>query len=99
MADAARGYRSRMLGREAMYRRSLALLAAVADGWDDDRIACALASVDVEMQGRLTTRPRDSLARPVDQSGSSSSSAMDRASWPRRPSGSGPFTRTHHRTG
>ena len=42
----ARGYRSRMFGREAMYRRSLALRAAVADGWDDERIARALASVD-----------------------------------------------------
>lgn len=42
----ARGYRSRMLGREAMYRRSLALRAAVSDGWDDERIARALASVD-----------------------------------------------------
>ncbi len=42
----SRGYRSRMLGREAMYRRSLALRAAVADGWDDERIARALASVD-----------------------------------------------------
>ena len=42
----AMGYRSRMLGREAMYRRSLALRAAVADGWDDERIARALASVD-----------------------------------------------------
>lgn len=42
----ARGYRSRMLSREAMYRRSLALRAAVADGWDDERIARALASVD-----------------------------------------------------
>ena len=42
----AMGYRSRMLGREAMYRRSLALRAAVADGWDDERIARSLASVD-----------------------------------------------------
>ena len=42
----ARGYRSRMLSREAMYRRSLALRAAVSDGWDDERIARALASVD-----------------------------------------------------
>jgi len=42
----ARGYRSRMFGREAMYRRSVALRAAVADGWDDERIARALASVD-----------------------------------------------------
>ena len=42
----ARGYRGRMLGRETMYRRSLALRAAVADGWDDERIARALASVD-----------------------------------------------------
>jgi len=41
-----RGYRSRMFGREAMYRRSLALRAAVIDGWDDERIARALASVD-----------------------------------------------------
>ena len=40
------GYRSRMRGKEAMYRRSLALRAAVADGWDDDRIARALASLD-----------------------------------------------------
>ena len=45
-ARGARGYRSRMFGREAMYRRSLALRAAVADGWDDERIARALASVD-----------------------------------------------------
>lgn len=43
---AARGYRGRMLDREAMYRRSLALRAAVANGWDDERIARALASVD-----------------------------------------------------
>lgn len=42
----ARGYRSRLLNREAMYRRSLALRSAVSDGWDDDRIARALASVD-----------------------------------------------------
>jgi hypothetical protein len=42
----SRGYRGRLLGREAMYRRSLALRAAVADGWDDERIARALASVD-----------------------------------------------------
>ena len=42
----AMGYRSRMLGREAMYRRSLALRAAVSDGWDDESIARALASVD-----------------------------------------------------
>jgi len=42
----ASGYRSRMLGREAMYRRSRALRAAVADGWDDERVARALASVD-----------------------------------------------------
>lgn len=42
----AMGYRSRMLGRDAMYRRSLALRAAVRDGWDDERIARALASVD-----------------------------------------------------
>ena len=42
----ARGYRSRMLGRVAMYRWSLALRAAVADGWDDERIARALAAVD-----------------------------------------------------
>ena len=42
----SRGYRGRMLGREAMYRRSLALRAAVADGWDDGRIARAVASVD-----------------------------------------------------
>jgi hypothetical protein len=42
----ATGYRSRMLGREAMYRRSLALRAAVADGWDDERIARALAAID-----------------------------------------------------
>jgi hypothetical protein len=41
-----RGYRGRMLGREAMYRRSLALRAAVVDGWDEERIARALASVD-----------------------------------------------------
>ncbi|MDP3949624.1 hypothetical protein [Microbacterium sp.] len=40
------GYRGRLLGREAMYRRSLALRAAVANGWDDERIAHALASVD-----------------------------------------------------
>ena len=42
----ARDYRGRMLGREAMYRRSLALRAAVVDGWDEERIAQALASVD-----------------------------------------------------
>jgi len=42
----ATGYRSRMRGKEAMYRRSLALRAAVADGWDEDRIARALASLD-----------------------------------------------------
>lgn len=42
----SRGYRGRMLGREATYRRSLALRAAVIDGWDDERIARALASVD-----------------------------------------------------
>jgi hypothetical protein len=42
----ALGYRSRLFGREAMYRRSLALRAAVADGGDDERIARALASVD-----------------------------------------------------
>lgn len=42
----SRRYRGRMLGREAMYRRSLALRAAVTDGWDDERIARALASVD-----------------------------------------------------
>ncbi len=42
----ARGYRGRLLGREATYRRSLALRAAVIDGWDDERIARALASVD-----------------------------------------------------
>lgn len=41
-----RGYRGRMLGKEAMYRRSLALRAAVIDGWDDTRIANALALVD-----------------------------------------------------
>lgn len=35
-----------MLGREATYGRSLALRAAVIDGWDDERIARALASVD-----------------------------------------------------
>ncbi|MEP9385526.1 hypothetical protein [Nocardioides sp. KR10-350] len=42
----SRGYRSRLLGREATYQRSLALRAAVADGWDDERIARALASID-----------------------------------------------------
>jgi hypothetical protein len=42
----ARGYRGRMLGREAMCRRSRALRAAVIDGWDDERIARALAAVD-----------------------------------------------------
>jgi hypothetical protein len=42
----ARGYRGRMRGREAMYRRSLALRAAVADGWDEEGIARTLASVD-----------------------------------------------------
>ena len=40
------GYRGRMRGREAMYRRSLALRAAVIDGWDEERIARALASLD-----------------------------------------------------
>ena len=42
----SRGYRGRMLGREAMYRRSLALRAAVTGGWDSERIARALAAVD-----------------------------------------------------
>lgn len=42
----SRKYRTRLLGREATYRRSLALRAAVIDGWDDERIARALASVD-----------------------------------------------------
>ncbi len=42
----ARCYRGRMLGREATYQRSLALRAAVAEGWDDERIDRALASVD-----------------------------------------------------
>lgn len=35
--------KGRMLGKEAMYRRSRALRAAVANGWDDGRIARALA--------------------------------------------------------
>lgn len=41
-----RGYRGRMLSRQAMARRSRALRAAVIDGWDDERIAMALASVE-----------------------------------------------------
>lgn len=44
----ATGYRSRMFGREAMYRRSLALRSAVVDGWSDERIARALTSLDEE---------------------------------------------------
>lgn len=43
---ALRGYSGRLRSREAMYRRSLALRAATADGWDDDRIAAALMSLD-----------------------------------------------------
>lgn len=46
-------YPGRLLGREAMYRRSLALRAALTDGWDDERIAGALAPVDELQMARF----------------------------------------------
>lgn len=36
-----------------MYRRSLALRAALTDGWDDEPIAGALASVDELQMARF----------------------------------------------
>lgn len=41
-----RVYRRRVGSREETYRRSLAIRAAVKDGWDDEKIARALASID-----------------------------------------------------